>query len=1311
MFSISLSRSTVLSIVAFAAIGALGSAAQTRLPSAPQPGSVLSSYGKLPLAFEANHGQTDKRVRFLARGSGYGVFLTGQEAVLALHASASGKPAPSIGGPGPSPTKTDALRMQLLGARAAAEPHGAEPLAGTVSYFRGNDPSRWQSGVPTFAKVEFAAVYPGIDLVYYGNQRQLEYDFVVAPGANPDAIRLHFAGASKLELAATGDLTVQAENGFVVFHEPAVYQEKDGRRLPIEGRFKVLAHNSVGFALGAYDHDRRLVIDPTLVYSTYLGGSTEDEALGIAVDASGNTYITGSTSSADFPTTAGSYQTAQKTAGHTEAFVTKLNPSGTALIYSTYIGGSVDDDQANAIAVNAAGHAYITGYANSSDFPTTAGAFQATRPGVGSDAFISEFNSTGTALVYSTYLGGSFGGELGSGIALDSTGNAYVVGTTPETDFPVTPGAFSTTLPGFRSGFVTKLNPAGSALVYSTFLGGTGFDSAQAIALDAAGNAYVGGATGSNDFPVTPGAFQQTRLTPTNSTGFITKLNPAGSALVYSTYLGGSIEEQVKAIAVDAAGTAYAAGYTASTDFPVTAGAFQGASKPGAGFVTHLNAAGSALDYSTFLGPVSSQVSDGPHGIQVNSNGEAYVTGATLPGFPVTPGAFQATASTFGSAYVTRLNANGTALIYSTCLGGASTGSFATSGDAIAIDAAGHAFVAGDTQAKDFPVSSGAFQATNKTVTSFARTGFVTAFDTNPAAAVGTTTTLSSSANPATTGQKVIFDATVDAASGSTTPTGNVVFSVDATDVATVALDAGAASYNTTTLTAGTHTIKAAYQGDSAFSSSSASLTQTINSPQAATPTFSPAGGTYTSAQNVTISTSTASATIYYTTDGSTPTASSTKYVSAIAVPATETIKAIATASGYTNSAVASAAYTIQTSAVATFDVTSLDFGNQTTGTSSTAHKVTLKNTGSAALTLTGFPITGSTAFSQTSTCGSSLAAGASCDISVVFAPQTLGALSATLSISSNTSGNAPSVSLTGTGTAPPAPLVTLTPGSLDFGNQTQGTSSAAKSITVKNTGTAPLTGITITLSETQPGTPAKPRSQAATIASANYAATTTCGVSLDVGATCTVSVTFTPTAIGSLPGTLLVTDNAASSPQSAGLTGTGTAVPQGEFTVSASPSSNTVAAGGSAQFNVTIGTSGGPYNNAVTLSASGLPSGATASFSPPSVTPGSSSADSVLTIQTASTSIARHGLTPLWPLGSPALALLFFAIPKRLRRQWSRRMYIALLALVSLGAAAALTGCGAGFALPRTSVTSTITVTATSGSDVHTTNIQLTVN
>jgi hypothetical protein len=1277
--------------------GVIAGSAQTPAESAAPQSRITDTYGRLPLTFEVNRGQTDKRVRFLARGSGYAVFLTGQEAVLALHASPSGNPAAHRNG--------DVLQMQLLGANPSAEPQGADPLSGTVSYFRGNDPFRWQSGVPTFARVKFTGVYPGIDLVYYGNQSQLEYDFVVAPKADPKAVRLHFAGAAKLQLATTGDLTVRVKNGRVIFHKPYVYQEEAGRRRVVAGRFTLRADNSVGFALGAYDHEKPLVIDPVLVYATYLGGSTTDEAFGIAVDASGNTYITGTTSSADFPVTQGSYQTTQKSAAHTQIFITKLNPTGTALIYSTYLGGSGDDDHASAIAVSAAGNAYVTGYAQTLDFPTTPGAFQETRPSNGGTGFVTELNPTGTKLVYSTYLGGS-GGEAGNAIALDSSGDAFVTGSTQSPDFPVTPGAFSTTIPGFRSAFVTKLNAAGTALVYSTFLGGSGYDQALAIAVDTAGSAYVGGGAASQDFPVTAGAFQQTKLAGANATGFIAKLNPAGSDLSYATYLGGSTGEQVRTIAVDAAGTAYAGGHTNSSDFPVTPGAFQGASHSGAGFVTHLNATGSALSYSTFLGPVSSVYDDGPHSIRVDSAGEAYVTGQSLPGFPVTPGAFQSTCSTLTSAYITRLNSTGTALVYSTCLGG-TRGTF---GNAIAINAAGQAFVAGGTIASDFPVSSGAFQTVNKTNNNFVPTGFVASFDTNPAAAV-TDTALTSSANPQTFGQSVTFTAKVSE-SGGTTPTGNVEFLVDGADKATTALSSGAATYTTSTLTVGTHTIKTNYAGNAQFSASSDSLTETIQAAQATPPIFSPAVGTYSSPQNVTLSDATSGAVIYYTINGSTPTTNSTLYSGPILVSTTETIKAIATATGFTQSAVASGEYVIQ-QPVVTVSPGSLSFGNQTMGTSSAAQSVTVKNTGTGALTLTGFPITGSTYFAQTNNCGESLAAGASCTLSVVFTPQAQGAVTATLTVNSNASGSAPTVTLTGTGTAPPAPVVSLTPTSLAFGNQMQGTSSAAQTITVKNTGNAALTGITITLTEGSSGSSIRSVPvEAVSIASThNYSATTTCGSSLDAGTSCAVSVTFSPTTTGSLPGTVSVGDNAAGSPQTAGLSGTGTAVAQGEFTVIADPSSATAMPGAAAQFHITVGTTGGPFDNAVRLTATGLPEGASATFAPASLTPGSATATSVLTIQTAASAAANRNPKPLWPMASPVLALFLFAIPGRLRRQWSRRMRLALLALASLGAATAVTACGGGFALPRTSVTSTITITATSGSDVHTTTVQLTVN
>jgi hypothetical protein len=1259
--------------------GVITSSAQSPAETAAQRSRIADSYGRLPLSFEVNRGQTDKQVKFLARGSGYGVFLTRQEAVLALHASPAGDSATlSDRLHRSSSRKTDVLKMQLVGANPSVEPQGADPLSGTVNYFRGNDPSHWQSGVPTFAKVEFGGVYPGVDLVYYGNQGQLEYDFAVAPNADPKTIRLHFAGARKLELAPTGDLTVRAKNGRIVFHKPSAYQEENGRRRPIESRFTLLADNSVGFAMGYYDHDRPLVIDPVLVYSTYLGGTRQDEADAIALDGSGFAFIAGITESPDFPAISGVFQTTHAPGHNDIPFVTKLNQTGTALVYSTYLGGS-GTDTTYALAVDALGNAYVAGLAESLDFPVTPGAFQTTN--VGERAFVTKLNPTGTALVYSTYLGGSTADRI-NGIAVDAEGNAYVTGLTASFNFPTTSGAFQSSNNALHTVFVTKLHADGASLDYSTYLGGTKLEEAKGIVINAQGNAYVAGLTASNDFPVTSGAYQTNLNAPSSSNAFVTELNPEGSALVYSTYLGGSVQDEAFAIALDSSGNVWVTGYSASLDFPVTSGAFQ--STPGAVFASKLNADGTALSYSTFLG---AQEGTGGKGIAVDQFGDIHIAGTTGANFPVTPGAFQTTlGSAASSGFVTRLNAAGTALVTSTYLGG-SNGAFV---NGLAVDGGANAYVAGSTYSTDFPTSTGAFQTTNKT--SGSGTAFVTKLNTDAITTTGTTTTLTSNANPATLGQNVIFDAGVNANSDSTTPTGNVVFNIDGTDAVTVALNAGDATYQTATLTAGSHVVIATYQGDSGFGSSSSQLTETIQTPQTATPAFSPTPGTYTAAQSITISDSTVGASIYYTINGATPTTGSTKYTSPITVSATETIKAIAAATGYTDSAVASATYTIQTEAVAAFSPASLDFGNQTSGTVSTAKTVTLMNTGNATLTITGFPVSGSAYFSETNTCGSSLAVGASCTVAVIFGPQALGAQSATLSLTSNTSGAAPTVALTGTGTAPLAPSVVLTPASLAFGNQTQGTSSAAQAIALKNTGTAALTGIAISLST-------------------NYSSTTTCGSSLDAGASCTVSVTFSPTITGSLPGTVVISDNAANSPQSVALSGTGVAVVQGEFTIAAAPSSATVTGGGSAQFHLTLGTSGGPYNNAITLAASGLPSGATASFSPATVTPGSGSAGSDLTIQTTGANAANRSPKLLWPMGSPVLALFLFAIPRRLRKQWSRRASLALLALASLGAAAVVTGCGGGFALPHTSVTSSVTVTATSGTDVHTTTVLLTVN
>ena len=600
---------------------------------------VLAAYAILPMSFEANQGQTDAQVRFLSRGSGYTLFLTPSEAVLSLQ-----KPRPTEGtvpsarAPARSDkARTATVRIKLIGANPQSRVQGIAPLPGKTSYFIGRDPQKWHSDVPTYSRVEYSYVYPGIDLIYYGDSGLLENDFIVRPGASPEAITLELQAAQGFKIDAQGDLVLHTESGDVRLLKPHAYQQVKGRKQVIPARYVARGKNQVGFEVTAYDRTTPLIIDPILSYSTYLGGSALDDAFGIAVDSSGNAYVTGFTASTNFPTTSGTFQTAL--AGGFDVFVTKLNATGTALVYATYLGGS-SDDEANGIAVDSSGNAYVTGFTASTNFPTTSGAFQTSFGGGPNDAFVTKLNATGTTLVYSTYLGGG-GTDDAVGIAVDSSGNAYVTGLTASANFPTSSGAFQTTFGGGPFDvFVTKLNSTGTALAYSTYLGGSGDDEGDGIAVDSNGSAYVTGVTSSINFPTSSGAFQTT-FGGGPFDVFVTKLNATGTALAYSTYLGGSGDDEGFGIAVDSTGNAYVTGLTSSTNFPTSLGAFQ--TTFGGGpfdvFVTKLNATGAALAYSTYLGG-SNQ--DEGFAIRVDSTGNAYVAGLTnSTNFPTTSGAFQ----------------------------------------------------------------------------------------------------------------------------------------------------------------------------------------------------------------------------------------------------------------------------------------------------------------------------------------------------------------------------------------------------------------------------------------------------------------------------------------------------------------------------------------------------------------------------------------------------------------------------------------------------------------------------------------------
>jgi hypothetical protein len=680
-------------------------------PDVSTQAQVSQAYGQLPLSFEANQGQTGSQVNFLSRGAGYGLFLTPTEAVMALNQGSG------VRGQG---SAEDVLRMQLVGANPPAQPVGLDQLPGVSNYLIGNDPSQWQTNIPNFARVEYQNVYPGINLVYYGNQRQLEYDFVVAPGADPNNIRMAIAGAQNVTLDAQGNLVLRTSGGAVVEQAPVLYQTVNGTRHEVAGRYVLLPGDDspsnphqVGFQVGAYDPTKPLVIDPlfSLVYSTYLGDGAF--AYGIAVDSAGNAYVTGTTWSDHFPTV-NPIQGKNVTGGladYGDVFVTKLNAAGSALVYSTYLGGS-GSDVGWGIAVDSAGNASVSGYTDSSNFPT-AHAFQSALRG-NSDAFVAKLNAAGSGLIYSTYLGGSSvesssSGVEAGGIAVDAAGNTYVTDTTQSADFPTTAGAFQTVFAGASDAFVVKFNPTGS-VVYSTYLGGAGSEESFAIAVDTSGNAYVTGWTNSTNFPTTPGAFQTTG----QYAAFVTKLNPTGSALVYSTYLGSNALGY--GIAVDGSGNAYVRGLTYFANFP-TVNAFQSALRGKSdAFVSKLNAAGSSLLYSTFLGGSGYDGADNARegGIAVDGSGNAYVTGWTdSTDFP-TKNAFQ---PTFGGgpqdAFVARIDttqAGNASLIYSSFLGGYGY----DVGEAIAVDTAGNAYVAGWTNANNFPTTKGAYDTKGK---------------------------------------------------------------------------------------------------------------------------------------------------------------------------------------------------------------------------------------------------------------------------------------------------------------------------------------------------------------------------------------------------------------------------------------------------------------------------------------------------------------------------------------------------------------------------------------------------------------------
>jgi hypothetical protein len=629
----------------------------------PQTGGRqgVASYGRLPLMFEANQGQSDAAVKFLARGAGYGLFLTKNEAVLVLR-----------NGHDSSPSRASVVRMELANASADAEVVGADELPGKSHYFMGNDPKKWYRDVAQFARVRYRGVYPGVDLDYYGRQGRLEYDFEVAPGADPKQIRVRFEGARNLRIAGNGDLEVGGDGAELRLLAPRAYQNYGSEERVVAARFQVLSEKEIAFALGQFDRSRELVIDPVLTYSTYLGGSGVESCSAItgltqtpgcpaiAVDSAGSVYVAGSTTSTNFPVTSGSYQGAPGAGFKANVFVTKFNTTGSALVYSTYLGGNGTDYTAG-IAVDSAGNAYVAGTTTSSNFPTNGlnAPFQNAPLSTGKHAFVSVLGNTGSSLLYSTYLSGN-GTDIATGVALDPSANIYVTGTTTstesETGFPSTIGAFQVTSNATNQIFLTKLDaatPGTGSVVYSTYFGGSSPSNGNVVgggvAVDTNSNAYITGATNFTNMPVL-NAYQG--ILAGGYDAFVAKFSPtavSGSQLVYSTYLGGAGDDFGYGIAVDSSFYAYITGATNSTnDFGITqtsgSTALQGTygGGPSDAFVAKLGVpcTGTScttttvpLTYFTYLGGAGTDVGTA---IAVDSIGGARITGWTnSTNFPV----------------------------------------------------------------------------------------------------------------------------------------------------------------------------------------------------------------------------------------------------------------------------------------------------------------------------------------------------------------------------------------------------------------------------------------------------------------------------------------------------------------------------------------------------------------------------------------------------------------------------------------------------------------------------------------------------
>jgi hypothetical protein len=1086
--------------------------------------SVEALVNQIPLVFEPNRGQVSGDVRFLSRGSTYAVLLSPDKTVLVLY------PNPVSGDPGKLP-QPSTVTLELAESNRQVSPEGLDALPGKSNYFIGKEPAKWIAGIPQYGRVEFKSIYAGIDLVYYGKDGKLEYDFVLSPGADPRTLRFRVKGAKTIELSGEGNLSLEASDGTIELRKPVIYQEVKGVRQTIAGDFALRSDDEIGFNVGTYDVSKPLVIDPVLSYSTLIGANNSTQVQGIAVDRSGNAYITGTTFATNYPTVH-AFQSTNR--GTSNVFVTKLNPSGNVILYSTYIGSSGSDNAAG-IAIDGSGSAYITGTVGGSDFPTTPGAFMTTCPSLGCNTpFISKFLTDGT-VAFSTLMGGS--NSPAHAIAVDSAGEAYIAGDTASNDLPTTPGSFEPVYPGSQctscyNGYVEKLNASGTALVYSTYFGATGLGgvpstAASGLAVDSAGGAYLVGNT--TAIPI-QNAIQSSQVGVNLPNAFITKFSPDGSSLTFSTYLGGSSAfffsyagDFATGVAVDPSGNVHVVGTSSSCDFPLTLNALNTAcvntSYTQKIFVATLNSSGSQILFSTFLQNGFSS------GIAVDKAGNSYVTGTTTSnGFPILNSIESTSQQSSSISFVTELDPGGK-LLFSTYLGATAGGSQAAG---IAVDGKGAIYVAGAGQG-DFPllhpIPSQVIQKT-----------YYTLFLSKISPQSTPQFSLSPRVSPVLALRNVSsVPLTISAITHSSnfTEGGNCGATLAAGMGCTLILE-GADDKKTS----GTVTITSnAYTKPQTFTISKSATGDSVGSILTIFPIYVqfPAQliGTTSTAQQVVIQNSGLSAaainsitmiqpSVFNETNNCpallNPASSCTIAVTYSAATSQDSAQlAIVTDPNQTRYTAFLSGFGSTSSIIAS--TSSVEFGSQFVGSLPLGRMVNLTNTTLYPATVTG--LSASTGFAQTNSCSAALAPQASCRVLVTYSPGTNETATGTLVASSLGPGGSQTVNLYATGlivsdlAASPMPLNV-------YGYV--GEPAGSGFVTLTNT-----SKVSMTLTSFTVATP--------------FTQSNNCNGQLAAGASCTLTVNFAPSAAGTFNGSVSIQHTGQGSPQIVPLVGTGQTV------------------------------------------------------------------------------------------------------------------------------------------------------------------------